>query len=71
MAQVAFKAAVEDLSGATVSVDDGKTFDIAAALKKDGQIVLNLDREADRQIAEVLEGHPAVVKSTVAKKEGK
>ena len=70
MAQIAFKAAAEDLSGATVSVGDGETFDIAAALKKDGQIVLNLNKESDRSLAEVLESHPAVVKASV-KKEGK
>jgi uncharacterized UPF0146 family protein len=73
MAQVAFKAADEDLSGATVSVGDGETFDIAAALKKgNGQIVLDLNKEGDRRIADAIENHPAVVSAPVAsKKEGK
>lgn len=71
MAQIkcAFKAAVEDLSGATCKVGEGETFDIAAALKEgNGQIVLDLNKPAEAQIADALRTHDAVteipVKST-------
>lgn len=70
MAKTAFKA-VEGLSGATVSVGDGETFDIKAALSKgDGQIVLDTDNPKDRQIADALANHPAVV-TAAPKKETK
>jgi hypothetical protein len=72
MAKVAYKAADEDLSGATASTVDGKTFDIAAALKKgDGQIVLDLDKPEDRQVADILDNHIAVVKTAPSTKEKK
>jgi hypothetical protein len=73
MAQkIAFKAASEDLSGATASIADGLTFDIAAALKDGGgTIVLDLDNSDDRDVAEILNTHPAVVKAAPSKKESK
>lgn len=72
MAKVAFKAASEDLTGATASIADGQTFDIAAALKKgDGLIVLDLDKPGDRQVADILEDNHAVVKTAPSIKEKK
>jgi hypothetical protein len=72
MAKVAYKAADEDLSGATASTVDGKTFDIAAALKAgNGQIVLDLDKPEDRKVADILEYHSAVVKTAPSTKEKK
>lgn len=74
--QRVFEAAVEDLSGATCLVA-GEVFDIAAALKKgDGQIVLDLNQDRDRQIADALRLHPAVkdgkaAKTTSTKEKGK
>lgn len=69
MAQkIAFKAASDDLSGATVSIGDGKTFDILAALKKgDGKIVLDLDNPDDNALAETLRVSPAVTETTPKK----
>lgn len=62
MAQmVAYEAAVEELSGATVSVGDGETYDIVAALEAgDGRIVLNISTEGDRHINDALSLHIAV-----------
>lgn len=61
----AFEAADEAMTGATVNVGDGVTYDIAAELKAgNGQIVL--DTHTDRHIVDALNVHPAV-KSTAVK----
>ena len=70
---VAFEAAVEGISGASCKVGDGETFDIAAALKDGkGQIVLDLAKPEDQEIANALRNHPAVKEATAKtpKKEG-
>lgn len=60
--RVTFKAADEDLSGATCKVgDSGETFDIAAALEVgDGKIVLDLNDPYEAQVANALRFHPGV-----------
>lgn len=60
----AFEAAVDDLSAATVQLGNGDTFDIAAALKKDGRITLDRENERDRLVADALNHHPAVKPAT-------
>ena len=70
---VAFEAAVEGISGASCKVGDGETFDIAAALKDGkGQIVLDLNKPEEAELANALRNHPAVTETSVKtpKKEG-
>lgn len=66
--KIAFEAASEDLAGATFAYADGKTFDLAAALKDGGgQIVLDLDKDQDRAIADILSSNPGVKPVAVKK----